>query len=59
MQMVGSLQPHTGPTFLHFDGEFASPIDLVEATLTGRNFGWAPDQHDQAACPYCQHHPRR
>jgi hypothetical protein len=48
MQMVGSLQPHPGPTFLHFDGEFASPIDLVEATLTGRNFGWAPDQHDQA-----------
>ena len=48
MQMVGSLQPHTGPTFLHFDGEFASPIDLVEATLTGRNFGWASNQHDQA-----------
>jgi hypothetical protein len=48
MQMVGSLQPHPGPTFLHFDGEFASPVDLVEATLTGRNFGWAPDQHDQA-----------
>ena len=48
MQMVGSLQPHPGPTFLHFDGEFATPEDLVEATLTGRNFGWAPDQHDQA-----------
>jgi hypothetical protein len=48
MQMVGSLQPHPGPTFLHFDGEFASPAELVEATLTGRNFGWAPDQHDQA-----------
>ena len=48
MQMVGSLQPHAGPTLLHFDGEFASAVDLVEATLTGRNFGWAPDQHDQA-----------
>jgi hypothetical protein len=48
MQMVGSLQPHSGPTFLHFDGEFATPEDLVEATLTGRNFGWAPDQHDEA-----------
>ncbi len=48
MQMVGSLQPHSGPTFLHFDGEFATPVDLVEATLTGRNFGWAADQHDQA-----------
>jgi len=48
MQMVGSLQPHVGPTFLHFDGEFASPEDLVEATMTGRNFGWTPSQHAQA-----------
>jgi hypothetical protein len=48
MQMVGSLQPHTGPVFLHFDGEFTTAIDLVETTLTGRNFGWAADQHDQA-----------
>jgi len=44
MQMVGSLQPHSGPTFLHFDGEFVSPEDLVETTMTGRNFGWSPDQ---------------
>jgi hypothetical protein len=44
MQMVGSLQPHVGPTFLHFDGEFTDPADLVRATLTGRNFGWAPDE---------------
>jgi cytochrome c peroxidase len=48
MQMVGTLQPHSGPTFLHFDGEFATPSDLVEGTLTGRNFGWAPDQYQQA-----------
>src|SRR5262249_46788018 len=48
MHMVGSLQPHSGPTFLHFDGEFSSPEDLVKATLTGRNFGWAPDQFQQA-----------
>ena len=48
MHMVGSLQPHPGPTFLHFDGEFATPEDLVKATLTGRNFGWAPDQFQQA-----------
>jgi hypothetical protein len=47
-QMVGSLQKHTGPTFLHFDGEFATPQDLVRGTLTGRNFGWAPDQFQQA-----------
>ena len=48
MHMVGSLQPHSGLTFLHFDGEFASPEDLVKATLTGRNFGWAPGQYQQA-----------
>ncbi len=48
MHMVGSLQPHPGPVFLHFDGEFATPEDLVKATLTGRNFGWAPTQFQQA-----------
>lgn len=48
MQMVGSLQPHSGPFFLHFDGEFATPQDLVLATLTGRNFGWAPEQYQQS-----------
>ena len=48
MHMVGSLQGHPGPTFLHFDGEFATPEDLVRATLTGRNFGWAPSQTQQA-----------
>jgi cytochrome c peroxidase len=48
MQMVGSLQPHAGPTFLHFDGEFASPEDLVESTMTGRNFGWDATQSQQA-----------
>jgi len=48
MQMVGSLQPHPGPVFLHFDGQFTDPADLVKSTLTGRNFGWAPDQFQQA-----------
>jgi len=48
MHMVGSLQSHPGPTFLHFDGEFASAEDLVKATLTGRNFGWGPDQYQEA-----------
>jgi hypothetical protein len=48
MQMVGSLQSHAGPALLHFDGEFATPEDLVEATLTGRNFGWDPTQSAQA-----------
>jgi cytochrome c peroxidase len=48
MQMVGSLQPHDGPTFLHFDGQFTTPEDLVEETITGRNFGWGPTQTQQA-----------
>ena len=48
MQMVGSLQPHSGPTFLHFDGQFTDPADLVKETLTGRNFGWGPTQYQQA-----------
>ena len=38
----------SGPTFLHFDGEFTDPADLVETTLTGRNFGWGPAQGQQA-----------
>ena len=48
MQMVGTFQPHSGPQFLHFDGEFASGEDLVLATITGRNFGWSLDQYQQA-----------
>ncbi|HTP67622.1 MAG TPA: hypothetical protein VMJ35_01845 [Dongiaceae bacterium] len=48
MQMVGSMQPHAGPQFLHFDGEFNSAEDLVKATITGRNFGWEPGQYAQA-----------
>ncbi len=48
VQMVGSLQSHSGPTFLHHDGEFNSPVDLVEATMTGRNFGWKPEEYSQA-----------
>lgn len=48
MQMVGSLQPRNAPTFLHFDGQFNDPADLVKSTLTGRNFGWGPTQTQQA-----------
>jgi hypothetical protein len=47
-QMVDSFTPRTTPTFLHFDGEFASGEDLVVGTMTGRNFGWAPTQQQQA-----------
>lgn len=33
---------------LHFDGEFATPEDLVVGTFTGRNFGWLPGERDEA-----------
>ncbi|HEY0703420.1 MAG TPA: hypothetical protein VGD60_11680 [Candidatus Acidoferrales bacterium] len=48
MQMVNSLQAHDGPTFLHFDGQFTDPADLVKTTFTGRNFGWGPTQTQEA-----------
>ena len=35
-------QGHT--LFMHFDGEFASPEDLVRGGFTGRNFGWKADE---------------
>jgi cytochrome c peroxidase len=36
------------PFFLHFDGEFRTTRELVAGTLTGRNYGWLPGEHDQA-----------
>ncbi len=48
MQMVDSMTARSGPLFLHFDGEFATPEDLVVGTMTGRNFGWDPTQYNQA-----------
>jgi cytochrome c peroxidase len=48
MQMVDSFTPRSTPTFLHFDGEFASGEDLVVGTMTGRNFGWTPAQYNDA-----------
>jgi len=36
------------PLFLHFDGQFATAQDLIIATLTGRNYGWAPSQYQTA-----------
>jgi hypothetical protein len=48
MPLVDSLLPHSMPLFLHFDGQFATPQDLVIGTLTGRNFGWLPSQYETA-----------
>ncbi len=33
---------------LHSDGEFASSIDLVRGSFTGRNFGWLASEKDLA-----------
>ena len=46
--LVNGLLPRSGPLFLHFDGEFTTPEDLVIATMTGRNFGWLPLEVPQA-----------
>jgi cytochrome c peroxidase len=55
MQMVDSLSTdRPGPVFLHFDGEFASPEDLIIGTMTGRNFGWTPTQYNQAIAHIAQ-----
>lgn len=48
MQMVNTFRIDGGTQFLHFDGEFASGEDLVVGTLTGRNFGWTPEDYDTA-----------
>ncbi len=48
MPLVDSLLPRSTPLFLHFDGQFATPEDLVVGTLTGRNYGWMPTQYSTA-----------
>lgn len=48
MPLVDALLPRSVPTFLHFDGQFATPQDLIIGTLTGRNFGWQPAQYETA-----------
>jgi cytochrome c peroxidase len=47
--MVNATIPRAGGYFLHFDGEFGSNEDLVKATLTGRNYGWLPEEGATAA----------
>lgn len=40
--------------FMHFDGEFYSLPQLVEGTLTNRNFGWLPGEKTQAIEHICK-----
>jgi cytochrome c peroxidase len=46
--IVNATIPRESEFFLHYDGEFLSNEDLVKGTLAGRNFGWLPEEHDQA-----------
>lgn len=46
--LVDALLPHDGPVFLHYDGQFATVHDLIIATLTGRNYGWKPEEYQTA-----------
>src|SRR5262249_28040856 len=46
--LVDALLERDGPLLLHFDGEFPTAKDLVKATLTGRNYGWLPQEQAQA-----------
>jgi cytochrome c peroxidase len=46
--MINLGLPREVPELLHFDGEFASMEDLVIDTMTGRNFGWLPNEVPQA-----------
>jgi hypothetical protein len=48
MPLVDALLPRATPLFLHNDGQFATPEDLIIATLTGRNYGWNPTQYQTA-----------
>lgn len=46
--LVNAFLPREEGLLLHFDGEFATVKDLVQATLTGSNFGWLPAERGQA-----------
>jgi hypothetical protein len=45
LNMVDSNISRTVGLLLHGDGEFASLEDLVDSTMTGRNFGWLPTEY--------------
>jgi hypothetical protein len=48
LNMVDSSVPRSVGLLLHGDGEFATLEALVDSTLTGRNFGWFPQEYLQA-----------
>lgn len=46
--MVDVSLPRKNGVLLHWDGEFASSVGLVKGTLTGRNYGWLPNEEKQS-----------
>jgi len=47
--LVNAFLNSRGKNFLlHFDGEFTTVEDLIRGTLTGRNFGWLPNERERA-----------
>jgi len=46
--MVNDVFHGNVDTVLHWDAQFGSMSDLVTGTLTGRNFGWLPDEQTEA-----------
>jgi hypothetical protein len=48
MPLVDALLQRPTPLFLHNDGQFTTPQDLIIGTFAGRNFGWQPTQYATA-----------
>ncbi len=42
--LVSAKARSNRPDLLHLDGEFCTIRELIESTLTGRNFGWLPEE---------------
>lgn len=46
--LVNASLLRPGAVMFHFDGEFTTLENLVVGTMTGRNYGWLPDEYAQA-----------
>jgi cytochrome c peroxidase len=46
--LVNASLPRQVPFYLHFDGQFSTAAELAAGTLTGRNFGWLPEENEIA-----------
>jgi hypothetical protein len=54
LNMVDSSIDRPVGLLLHGDGEFATLEDLVDSTITGRNFGWLPQEYPLAQAHLAQ-----